>query len=446
MKRLLIIPVVLSLIVFSLYPEDVDGMDTQKKGKVTQEIQLEEAILDIYNNSKNEINISVEENETTEEEFSVEIKGDLNTTKETVITLSAVVKNAEKLEACNYFWYEGKELIDLGATLEKAFDKGEHNITLVVKDVNGTETNTSVMVRAYNYHSIKKLNYDPHYGHLLYVERVITNHKGQYVLYDNGTYSREIMTYDDNDQLIESMLEYYFDSEENRRTEFTYDNKGNRLASQTFNMEGDSLNYMLNVYDENSTVINVKYGRSPDDIDDTEVVYGSIIYEEVPYDSTVYEEVKIPEDIVELNDNGQTVYEKYHYGDAKLVNKITYDEENKLIKSERSFNSSYEQSSTTTEYDVKGNPLSVEKKYAMEGHTSCHYSSNNTFTDLGQIKSKVSVLLGGECHYLDEVKRIYTYDEKGNVENIKSLTDGVAESEAYTTLEIIKEYTNELDI
>jgi len=160
----------------------------------------------------------------------------------------------------------------------------------------------------------------------------------------------------------------------------------------------------------------------------------------------IYEEVKIPEDIVELNDNGQTVYEKYHYGDAKLVNKMTYDEENKLIKSERSFNSSYEQSSTTTEYDVKGNPLSVEKKYAMEGHTSCHYSSNNTFTDLGQIKSKVSVLLGGECHYLDEVKRIYTYDEKGNVENIKSLTDGVAESEAYTTLEIIKEYTNELDI
>ena len=446
MKKLLLVPMVLTLIIFSLYPEEIDGMDTSTKGKVTQEIQLEEEILKVYNNSKNEINISVEENETTEEEFSVEIKGDLNTTKETVITLSAVVKNAEKLEACNYFWYEGKELIDLGATLEKAFDKGDHNITLVVKDANGTETNSSVLLRAYNYHSIRKLNYDPHYGHLLYVERTITNHKGKYVLYDDGTYSKERMTYDDNDKLMERIREYYLYPEENRRTEFTYDNKGNRLASQTFNTEGISINYMLNVYDENSTLINVKYATSPDDIDDSEVVYGNIIYEEAPYASTIYEEVKIPEDIVELNDNGQAIYEERYYGDTKIVNKMTYDEKNKLIKSERSYISKYENGSTTMEYDAKGNPLSVEKKRAMKGHASCHYSSQNTFTDEGQIKSNVSVLLGGECHYIDEVKRVYSYDEEGNVESIKSSTDDGAESEAYTTLKVIKEYANEIDI
>ena len=446
MKKLLIVPMVLALIIFSLYPEEIDVMDTSTKGQVAQEIQIAEEILKIYNNSKNEINSSVEVNETIEieEEFSVEIKGELNTTKETVITLKSDVKNAQKLEACNYFWYEGKELIDMGKTLEKAFDKGEHNITLVVKDANGTETNTSVIVRAYNFKSITKLNYDAHYGQLLYTERRVMNHKGQYVLTDDGIYSKVLLTYDNNGLLREREREYYSNPKENRKTEFTYDDKGNRIISQTFNSEGISIDYMLSIYDDNSSLIGMKFGTNSDDIDTNKVPE----YTEVIYDTTSYIEVKIPEDIVELNDNGKVIYEERHYGEYdKVVTKMTYNAKNKLIKSEKISNSPYDTGTSIIEYDEKGNEINQEHKYKMNGHNLCHYRMKNTFTDIvGQVKSKVSTLLGGECPYLDEVKRIYSYDEAGNIVNIKSTTDDDEISEAHTTLEVIKEYINELDI
>jgi len=450
MKKLLIVPMVLALIIFSLYPEDIDGMDTSTKGNVTKEIQLEEEILKIYNNSKNEINNTLETNETTQvkvldKNFSVEIKGELNTTKETVITLKAVVKNAQKLEACNYWWYEAKELIDMGSTLEKAFTKGEHNITLVVRDVNGTETNSTAMVRAYNYKSIRTLHYDAYYGTLRYTERTVTNHKGQYVLYDSGIYSKELMTYDDKGMLVERVREYYNHPEENRKIEFTYDDKGNRLVSQTFNSEGISINYMLSIYDDNSSLIDIKFGTSAEDIENNEVP--EYEYEEVIYDASTYIEVKIPEDIVKLNDNGQVIYEERYYGeDDKVISTMTYNEDNKLIRLERIRNSSYDKGRSIIDYDAKGNEIKKEHKYQMDGQSLCHYSSKSTFTDSGQIKSRVSTLLGGECPYVDEVKRLYSYDEEDNVIAVKAITNGEELSDAHSTVEVIKEYINELDI
>ena len=444
MKKLLLLPMLLALIVFSLYHEDVDGMDTSTKAKVTEDIQIEEGILEIYNNSKNEINSSVEVNET-KEEFSVEIKGDLNSTKETVIKLRAVVKNAQKLEACNYWWYENAKLIDMGATLEKAFEKGEHNITLVVRDANGEESNTSVIFSAYNYLSIRQLNYDAYYGNLLYTERIITNHKGAYVVYDDGTHSKELMAYDEDNHLVERIREYYRYPNENRKTVFSYDDKGNRLSVQTFNMEGISVDYRLNIYDDNSSLIDMKFGTSPDDIDE-QPVYSNIEYEEI-YDASAYVEVEVPKDIVRLNDSGKVVYEEHYYGDMKVVNTMSYNEENKLIKSERNSNSSFETSSIVITFDTEGNAVNTERKYEFKGHSSCHYRTNNTYTSKGEIKTNASVLLGGECpSYIDEVKREYTYDDKGSLLKVQAISDDGDVDGSFTTLKVIKEYINTLDI
>ena len=444
MKKLLLLPMLLALIVFSLYHEDVDGMDTSTKAKVTEDIQIEEGILEIYNNGKNEINSSVEVNET-KEEFSVEIKGDLNSTKETVVTLKAVVKNAQKLEACNYWWYENAKLIDMGATLEKAFEKGEHNITLVVRDANGEESNTSVIFSAYNYLSITQLNYDAYYGNLLYTERIITSHKGAYVVYDDGTHSKELMSYDEDNHLVERIREYYRYPNENRKTVFSYDDKGNRLSVQTFNMEGISVDYRLNIYDDNSSLIDMKFGTSPDDIDE-QPVYSNIEYEEI-YDASAYVEVEVPKDIVRLNDSGKVVYEEHYYGDMKVVNTMSYNEENKLIKSERNSNSSFETSSIVITFDTEGNAVNTERKYEFKGHSSCHYRTNNTYTSKGEIKTNASVLLGGECpSYIDEVKREYTYDDKGSLLKVQAISDDGDVDGSFTTLKVIKEYINTLDI
>lgn len=443
MKKSLILAILLSLIIFSFYHENVDGMDNGTKAKVVQEVQLKVEPIKIYN-SKNEINITSEVNKTIKEEFSVEIKGDLNTTKETLITLKAMVKNAKNLETCNYFWYEGKELIDMGSTLKKSFDKGDHNITIVVRDENDSEINSSVIVGAYNYEFTTKSHYDVYYGQLLYTERIISNHKGEYILYDDGIYSKELSVYTNADELSERVVEYYLYPQENKKTVFTYDDKGNNIIAQTFNKDGISVNYRLTIFDDNSTVIDMKFGTNAEDIEEDEIkVDDNIVY--TPED---YTELNVQEDVIKLNDNGDTLYAEMYYGDTKVVSKMTYNEENKLVKSERTNNSSYDSSTTIMEYDENGNVINTEKKYAMDGHGVCHYRSKSTFTKLGKVKSKVSTLLEGECPYLDidEVKRVYSYDEDGNIINVKAMTDDENLSEAYSTLKVIKKYINELDI
>ena len=450
MKKLLIVPIVLALTVFSFYHEEIDGRDTNAQGNAKEEIQIKKRF-NIYNNSKNEINNSVEVDKTVDEnlsekEFSVEIMGELNTTKENNITLNAVVKNVQNEEACNYWWYEDKELIDMGATLEKAFDLGKHNITVVVRDGNGTEVNSSVVVNAYNYESITTLHYDPYYGGLLYTERTVLNHKGQYVLYDDGVYIKELMTYDETTgMLLERVKEYYDNPEENRKTEFTYDDKGNRLVLQVFNSEGISINYMLYIYDENSSLIDMKFGTSAEDIEENEVPESD--NDETLYEESPYVKVKIPEDVVRLNDNGQVIYEELYYGvNDKVVTTMTYDENNKLIHSERESKTSYDEGTTIIDYDKNGNEINKESKYKMEGEGICHYGTKSTFNESNQIETQVSTLLGGECSYIDEIKRIYSYDEEGEVIAVKATTEGEELSEAHSTLEVIKEYTNELDI
>ncbi len=444
MKRLLIIPIILALIVFSFYYEDVDDMHTAKKVKVSQNTLREEEIIEIYN-SKVELNSSYELNESIDDKFSVEIIGTLNTMKKTIVTLKAKVKNAQEVEKCNYFWYKDKHLLSVGQTLEESFEQGEYTITVVVKDVDGNETNNSVILRAYNYESITKLHYDAYYGNLLYTERMIRNHNGQYVLYDNGIYSKEIMRYED-ELLRERTVEYVDTPEEYRRVVFSYDEKGNRVFSQTFNREGVSVNYVVNIYDENSSLIDIKFGTSPDDIEEDDTSYEELNSEDEIYETIVYEELESPKDIVKKNDNGQIVYEEYVYGDTKETNRMTYNEENKLIKSVRTVSSSYDTSHTILEYDDEGNPIKTEKKYELKGHSSCHYSSANTYTDRGLLKSRVSTLLGGSCPYIDEIERRYTYDDEDNLIKVKVITENEEASEAHSTLEVLKEYLNEIDI
>ena len=58
--------------------------------------------------------------------------------------------------------------------------------------------------------------------------------------------------------------------------------------------------------------------------------------------------------------------------------------------------------------------------------------------------SSVDILLGGECPFVDEVKREFTYDDNGNLVNVHSVLDGDAKN-GYTTMKVEKFYTNELE-
>ena len=446
-QKLLIIPIVLTLIIFSLYHKDIDGMPTPKTVLVPSEILIGEEILEVYNNSMDEMNKTRELNTTEEPKaFSITIKGDLNTTRETLLKLVTEVNNTTDITRCNYWWYEGKELIDMGPILEKAFSKGQHDITVVVRDANGTETNSSVTVNAYDYYSVKHFNYDPHYGNLLHVENQTMNHQGMYVLYDDGTYSKEYTIYDENNNIAERSTEYYLYPTENRKMEYTYDDNGNRVTAQTFNAQGESIYYSAYTYDDNGTIVTVQRGTHEGDLEDEDysMYEGAVAYENI-YVSTEDEEIKRPKDVIELNDNGQVVYEELYYGDAKDVSKMSYDEDNKIIRMERHSSSSYDSRLHIMDYNKDGQAIRKEVKYELEDRDSCHYMTENTYTSEGKIESEVSRLLGGVCSFLDEVKRVFEYDADGRVVNVRANTDG-EKGTGFTTLKVVKEYTNELDI
>ncbi|CAA6818461.1 MAG: Unknown protein [uncultured Sulfurovum sp.] len=446
-QKLLIIPMLLTLIIFYLYHTDIDGMPAPQTVTAPSEILIGEGILEVYNNSMDEMNKTGEVNETEEaKRFSISIKGDLNITRDTVLKLVAEVNNTTEISRCNYWWYEGKELIDMGATLEKAFSKGEHDITVVVRDANGTETNSSVTVNAYDYYSIKRLNYDPHYGNLLSVEKQTMNHQGMYVLYDDGTYLKEYSFYDENSNLTERTVEYYLYPSENRKISYTYDDNANRLTSQTFDAQGESIYYSAHTYDDNGTVVTTKRGTNENDlVDEDYSMYEGAVYYEDPYVVTPSEEDQVAKDIIELNDNGQVIYEELYYGDAKAVNKMSYDEDNKITRSERHSISSYDSRLQIMDYNKDGQVIKKEIKYALEDREACHYMTESTYTSIGQIESEVSTFLGGVCPFIDDVKRVFKYDAEGVVINVKANIDG-EEGTGFTTLKVVKEYTNELDI
>ncbi|CAA6818750.1 MAG: Unknown protein [uncultured Sulfurovum sp.] len=439
MKKILIVPIVLVLIIFSLYHEDVDGMPTTKEGhtKVTQEIEIIEEIIE-------EVQIE-KEKKHDKEVFSVEIKGELNTTKETPLRLRAEVHNAHDSDKCNYWWYKNKKLVSIGNVLEETFTKGEHQVHLVVRDANGIEANSTVVVGAYDYYSVQRFNYDPHYGNLLYVEKQILNHKGQYVLYDDGLHTKEYLEYNEASNLIEQTLEFHHQPNKNTKTVYSYDNIGNRLTSQSFNSEGESVYYRVNTYDENRTVISSKVGKNEENLVDEYATGNQIVYYADPY-ATIEQEQNIPNDIIRTNDKGQIIYEeRYYYGGYKNINEMSYDEHDKLIKSVRKATSEYDSRLDITDYDKDGNAIKVEVRSEVMNQGLCHYISQRTYTSMGQTESEVSRLVDGECPYVDEVKRNYVYDDKGNIINIKVLSDEDS-NVGFNTLKVVKAYTNEIEM
>lgn len=442
MKKLLLLPIVLILMVFSLYHEDVGGRNNieQDQKNRHQEIQIEEEILEIFT-SQNEIKEVEASIGSTEKKFSVKIKGDRKVLKDNSVILTADVENAQRLERCNYFWYEDAKLIDMGETLQKRFAKGDHNITLKVKDVNGVEKNSTILLSAYDYYSIKRFNYDPYYGNLLYVETIITNHKGYNVVYDNGNFSKEVSKYDENDKLIEKIVDYYKYPDESSKTSYSYNDDGQILVRQTFNHMGESVYYALHIYDDKGTLTDIQYGTNEDDVkarnvDETEIIY---------YSTADLNETQA---VQRLNENGQVVYEEQDYGDFKVINKNIYDDNYRLVKEIRRSESTISSRETVREYDEKGNPINSEyKRYynLNDAEVYCHYATASTFTDSGMSKTEVSTVLGGNCPYVDEVKREFTYDDELNVANVKAIFDGDKEA-SFNTLVIKRTYTNEIEM
>jgi len=443
--KILVLPLVASLAFFAVdYSNDTEKVlknepiVKQIEQLPDEEHELSSEIVEVYNTNYNEMNIS-ETNVTESKAFSVEIVGELNTTKETVITLSAKVSNAKNIDACNYFWYEENELLSVGAVLQEGFTKGEHELNLRVLDGStGEEINATVYVNAFNYYETRIQYLNAYYGELEYEDREILNHKGNYLLRDDGYFMKHTYVYDEESRVIEEGSYYYEYPSENKKMVYVYDSMGNRVSESTYGENGELLYLVVFEYDKEGNILKTLSGK-----DENSLVERS--YEDYSYygNETYSSPYVEKEGRKELNDNGDVTYEEVHHGDMKIVYEYEYDEKFNMLKDSSTMTSPRRFSESNSYYNKEGYVEHYDRKYGDSSGVLCAYNTNYTYDKNGRRKSTENQLLEGECFYLDEIKRIYSYDKDGAVKNIESSIDG---EKGYSTMKVIKTYINSYEI
>jgi len=433
MKKILIIITIFILAMFLFYQineyEESELVHSVKKTKGTFQVLSQ----------KNERFI-VQKEITIEKEIPfVDIGLDRNISRDSTVTLSATLKNIKEPDRCNYFWREDGEIIGMGASIETSFSKGEHRVDIQVVDSEGGEVNNSIKITAWDYKKIKKDHYSISTGEYIYTGWDILDHNGKYLVTDDGIFSKYTFIYNEEGRKIESTTEYYNYPTENLKKLYTYDENGNIETIEILNCDDVMIQFHTYTYDEEGNQISAKSGNSEYNLTEDEVY----VYSEPSTESNSTDDSSTNI----YNENGLLVYNREDYTYFTEINRYSYSEEGKLIKSITSTIIGEGNESQINIYDENGTIISNEIIYKDRGETACHYSTKLTYNKENYISTKTNKVLEGNCGYAVEAEYIsYTYDNNGNVTEIKSkLSLEEDSSREYTTLKTKIYYSNELE-
>jgi len=445
MKKLLIIPTLLALTLFSVYHYKIEGKKIYEQPSVIEE--MEQKVLNTQEEAYTTKIESEEDNNTEKKLFTIEISSDVNTTRDHETTLTVKVKNANNIDACNFFWYEEGELIGSGSTLEHSFLKGEHFITIEARDGEGHESNATTNITAWDYKKVEILHFNANYGDLEYKELEIYDHKGRYLLMDDGTFSKRANVYDEEDNRVEHKVIYYDYPRESRQWLYTFDDNHHQLSSKSINiLTGSTLYYNVKTYDEEGNITSSKSGNDEDDLYDDYVESDNDPYEDEyqEYNST-YKAHK--EDKSILNEAGLVTYEERNYTYMKTIEEYSYDDNNSLTQQKSTMiTEEINHDITIYHYNENQEISSIEQIYKTGEEITCHYKNTSTYNEDGNEATKEQEILDGICpEYIDDNSfKTYTYDDKGRVNNIISSVEKESDN-SQTTLKVIKSYTNDLE-
>jgi hypothetical protein len=440
MNKLLIIPTLLALTLFSIYHYKIEGKKIYEQPTVIEKIK--QKIL----TEQSEVFSTKKENNISEVKiFTVETKADVNTTRDYETTLTANVKNANNQDACNFFWYEDEELISMGSTLEHSFTKGEHTITVMAKDGEGHESNATIHLTAWDYEKEETLHFNATYGDLEYKEVNIYDHKGRYIVMDDGIYSNRKYTYDEDDNRIERTTIYYDFPNQSRKWISTYDENHNQLTNKGINLlTGRTLYYNEKTYDEEGNITSSKSGNNEDELHEDYINNSENEDNYYEYSSThvAHKDNKYIE-----NDAGQIIYTETNYVEMKIIDEYSYDNNGTMTQQVSTMitnDTKYDIS--IYNYDKEQNVNSSEQIYKTGDEVTCHYKTTSTYTDEGMINTVKQETLDGICtEEVDEDSyKKYSYDEDGAINNVTSSLEKESD-ESQTTLKVIKSYTNDLE-
>ena len=441
MKKLLIIPVLLALTIFSIYHYKIEEKKVYEQPAVIEKME-QKIINDHYKiyTAKKEINAS------REKIFTVETTAEVNTTRDNEITLTAKVKNSNNAEACNFLWYEEEKFIGMGSTLERSFPKGEHILTVIAKDGEGHESNATVTLTAWDYKKIETLHFSTDYGDLEYREVDIYDHKGRFILIDDGSFAKRSYVYDEDNNQIERSVIYYDYPRESNKYLYTFDENHNKLTTEVINIyTNKTLYYNIKTYNEDGNVTSSKSGENEDELHDDYIEYDNTYYGDVYYE---YNSTHIAhkDDKTILDDNDNLIYQERNYDYMKTIEEYIYDDNNSMTQ--YVYTTIIEENReeiNINNYDENQNITSTEQIYKVNEEVTCHYKTISTYNDDGTKSTEKKETLDGICSeygVYDSFKK-FSYDKDGRVNNVVSSLE--KESGGHTTLKIIKSYTNDLE-
>jgi YD repeat-containing protein len=174
---------------------------------------------------------------------------------------------------------------------------------------------------------------------------------------DNEVTEHRSMEYNADGQLVKEFIHYLDGTAD--VLNFTYDNKGRLLSRRSIDSEGETGNYLVNVYDEDLLVSESEY-----DITGEIITQRKIIYDE---NGKITEEVfRTPEEnyhiLYNYDENGQASVRRRYNEDKHLTerNTFTYNTEGRLSESMEESSSGIE--ITFIGYDDAGNIIVQEEK------------------------------------------------------------------------------------
>lgn len=165
------------------------------------------------------------------------------------------------------------------------------------------------------------------------------------------------MEYNEAGQLVKEYIHYLDDTAD--VLIFTYDTEGRILSKRSIDSEGETGNYVVNIYDGDKVVSESEYDMAGEIITQRKIIYDE--------DGKVTEEIfKTPEENYQIlysyDEQGVASVRRRYNEDKHLMerNTFTYDSEGRLSESMDETSSGIE--ITYTGYDAEGNVVLQEEK------------------------------------------------------------------------------------
>jgi len=387
-----------------------------------------------------EIPMPKEQKVAYQDELKLILPKELNISRDKEVSLELKIQNLLPDEHYTIFWKEQHQLVGMGENLSTTFGLGDHLLKVSIKTDQGRESNTTMLVRAWNYLKVEKHYYHNETEVVDDLKIAFYDHL-EHLILERSANDEISYTYNEEGKIIEKSHTYPDLPQKDTIKYLEYDKNKNLRYKQTVDYMGKTIDYESYEYDEENNLISIKTGED-------EYHQKEILTHPEEQNSNQEEESEN-----QYDENNNLIHFVINMSFLKVVVDKQYNEQNQTIEIKQTNFYKEEKSSnfiTHYEYDSEGNIIGKSFLSKDGDETQCQYTQSKTYNPKGQLTSREHQILSGDCYdYIDYLSESYRYDKEGNIIEEKKLIldQNSSKKNPHPNYEIIKikrHYTNEL--